>query len=300
MKLRNLLIFIHIHKMQSFTGIPSDDIISFLRANNISSSSDVHQNYLIAWNSLRSNIYQSVPSSISDWIIALNLATSNIHLPPITLLDILSMSDIDLQILTNQLGLPTLDKERFIRILRYSNALLDDISILENLPDDILFEILINLDCKSIALMCQISNKLDNFCQRNLDNLLRQNLTKTTGLNTYDYTQQQLINLCQSSSYIKNISAGYHYSLILTNTGQIYAFGRNEYGQLGLGDNIAKNAPTLIPTLNQIVQIAAGGDHSLVLSNTGQIYAFGANNYGQLGLGDNDNRDNPTEVMSIY
>src|SRR5436853_1359651 len=95
MKLRNLLIFIHIHKMQSFTGIPSDDIISFLRANNISSSSDVHQNYLIAWNSLRSNIYQSVPSSISDWIIALNLATSNIHLPPITLLDILSMSDID-------------------------------------------------------------------------------------------------------------------------------------------------------------------------------------------------------------
>jgi len=168
--------------MQSFTVIPSDDIMSFLQSNNISPSSNIQQNYLTAWNSLRSNIYQSVPSSISDWIIALNLATSNIHLPLMTLLDILSMSDIDLQILINQLGLPTLNKERFIRILRYSNALLDDMSILEALPDDILFEILVNLDCKSIALMCRLSNKLGNFCQRNLNNLLRQNLTKTTGL----------------------------------------------------------------------------------------------------------------------
>ena len=285
--------------MQSFTVIPPDDIISFLQTNNISSSSDIQQNYLIAWNSLRSNTYQSVPSSIADWIIALNLATSNIRLPPMTFLDILAMSDVDLQILTNQLTLPNLDKERLIRILRYSNALLDDMSMLENLPDDVLFEILVNLDCKSIVLMCRLSNKLDNFCQRNLDNLLRQNLSRITGLNTYDYTRQQLINLCQSSSYIKNISAGYHYSLILTNTGQIYAFGRNEYGQLGLGDNIAKNAPTLIPTLNQIVQIAAGGDHSLVLSNTGQIYAFGYNGDGQLGLGNNYHKNIPTLIPNL-
>ena len=89
--------------MQSFTVIPPADIISFLQTNNISSSSDIQQNYLIAWNSLRSNTYQSVPSSIADWIIALNLATSNIRLPPMTFLDILDMSDIDLQILTNQL-----------------------------------------------------------------------------------------------------------------------------------------------------------------------------------------------------
>src|SRR5437868_15161596 len=127
--------------MQSFTVIPSADIISFLQANNISSSSDIQQNYLIAWDRLRSNTYQSVPSSIADWIIALNLATSNIHLSPMTLLDILSMSDTDLQILANQLKLPTFDKERLIRILRYSNALVHDISMLENLPDDVLFEI---------------------------------------------------------------------------------------------------------------------------------------------------------------
>src|SRR5436853_94237 len=285
--------------MQSFTAIPSDDIIAFLQSNNISPSSDVQQNYLTAWDRLRSDDYRSTPSSIADWIIAINLATSNIHLPPMKFLDILAMSDIDLQILTNQLTLPTLDKERFIRILRYSNALLDDMSMLENLPDDVLFEILVKLDCKSIPLVCKSSSNLSHFCQRNLNNLLRQNLTKTTGLNTYDYNKEQLINLCQSSSYIKNMSTGDLHSLILTNTGQIYVFGSNEYGQLGLSDNIDKNVPTLIPNLNQIVQIAAGFYHSLALSDIGQIYAFGFNNFGQLGIGNNHQRNIPTLIPNL-
>ena len=209
------------------------------------------------------------------------------------------MSDIDLQILTNQLGLSTLDKERFIRILRYSNALLDDISILENLPDDILFEILVNLDCKSIALMCKLSSNLSNFCRRNLDNLLRQNLTRTTGLNIYDYTRQQLINLCQSSAYIKNISAGSFHSLILTNNGQIYAFGSNHDGQLGLDDNNDRNTPIMIANLINIKQIVAGSFYSLVLSNTKQIYAFGANEDGQLGLGDYNEKNIPTLIPNL-
>src|SRR5436853_624400 len=285
--------------MQSFTVIPTNDIISFLQANNIYSSSDIHQNYLIAWDLLRSNTYQSVPSSIADWVIAINLATSNIHLPPMKFLDILSMSDIDLQILISQLTLPNLDKERLIRILRYSDALLDDMSMLENLPDDVLFEILVNLDCKSIVLMCRLSNKLDNFCQRNLDNLLRQNLNRITGLNTYDYNRQQLINLCQSSPYIKNISAKHGHSLILTNTGQIYAFGANESGELGLGDDIDRNIPTLITNLINMIQIAAGVTHSLTLSNNRQIYAFGSNGFRQLGLGDKIKRNIPILIPNL-
>src|SRR5437870_5653543 len=159
--------------MQSITAIPSDDIVSFLQSNNIPLSSNVRQNYLTAWNLLRSNAYQSAPSSIADWIIASNLATSNIHLPSMKLLDILAMSDVNLTNLTTELTLPIIDKERFIHILRYSNALLDDISILENLPNDVIFTILTNLDCKSILLMCRLSSNLSNFCQRNLDNLLR-------------------------------------------------------------------------------------------------------------------------------
>src|SRR5438067_4101785 len=109
--------------MQSIIAIPSDDIVAFLRANNISLSSDVRQNYLNAWELIKSNAYEFAPSSISDWIIASNLATSNIELPSLKLLDILSTPDTNLIDLTNQLTLSTIDKGRIIRILRYSNKL---------------------------------------------------------------------------------------------------------------------------------------------------------------------------------
>lgn len=39
-------------------------------------------------------------------------------------------------------------------------------------------------------------------------------------------------------------------SLILDDKGKVYVFGWNDYGQLGLGNNVDRNVPTLIPNLN--------------------------------------------------
>jgi len=286
--------------MQSLTAIPPDDIKAFLQANNIPLSPNFHQNYLATWDLLRSNSYQSAPTSIVDWIIASNLATSNIHLPSIKLIDILITPDINLTDLAIQLNLPIVDKARLIRILRYSNALLDDISFLETLPDDTILTIFSNLDCKYFPLICQLSSKLSNFCQRRLDDFLRQSLNKTTGLITQNYDRKQLVNLCQSSSnFNKNISAGATHSLVRTDKGQVYAFGNNNSGQLGLGTVTDSNIPKLIPNLINILQISAGGKHSLALSNAGQIYAFGDNELGQLGLGDYIFKIIPTLIENL-
>src|SRR5205085_7808477 len=160
----------------------------------------------------------------------------------------------------------------------------DNMSFLENLPDDIIITILLNLDYKSIFLMCQLSCNLSNFCQRNLDNILRQSLSKIIDLKTNDYNRQQLLILYQSLCQHKNISAGNEHSLILSNISQIYAFGYNGHGQLGLGDYTDKNSPTLILNLNHIIQIASGFSHSLALSNAGQVYIFGYSGSEHLGL----------------
>ena len=92
------------------------------------------------------------------------------------------------------------------------------------------------------------------------------------------------------------MSAGYDHSLILTNDGQVYAFGNNEYGQLGVKGFIE------ISLLNicNISQISAGYKCSLALTDHGQVYGFGLNNCGQLGLHDYINRYIPTTIMSIY
>src|SRR5205085_3202572 len=166
------------------------------------------------------------------------------------------------------------------------------ISFLESLPDDIIQTIFSNLDCKSILLICRLSSNLLKFSQRHLDDLLRQSLSKTTGLQTKDYNRRRLLNLSRILPQSKNISAGISHSLILSNDGQTYIFRSNLEVKL---DNI----PTLIPNLTYMTQIAAGGNYSLTLSNTGQIYAFGINSYGELGLGDHEKKEIPTLIANL-
>ena len=100
-----------------------------------------------------------------------------------------------------------------------------------------------------------------------------------------------LVNLPWAAP-VAQIAAGDDFSLALTTGGQLYAFGDNEYGQLGNGTNNVTTARQPTPSLvglpaGRITQIAAGFDFSLALSSTGQVFAFGDNEYGQLGSPDN-------------
>ena len=99
---------------------------------------------------------------------------------------------------------------------------------------------------------------------------------------------------------IIQISAGGDHSLALSNDGKIYSFGKNNKGQLGLGNYTDINIPTLISKMsNNIIQISAGAKHSLCLSSSGKIYSFGKNKSGQLGLGDDDDRNIPTLIPNF-
>lgn len=91
------------------------------------------------------------------------------------------------------------------------------------------------------------------------------------------------------------ISATYHV-LALTNDGKVWVYEDNICGQLGLGDNGPRCAPTIIPGLDNIISIAAGNEYSLMISSDKKVYGCGRNNLGQLGLGDNKDRNIPTLI----
>lgn len=60
----------------------------------------------------------------------------------------------------------------------------------------------------------------------------------------------------------------------------VFAWGSNEYGQLGLGTfTDSKNQPEPILNLTGIpvLKVAAGCNHSFVLSLSGIIYGWGRN-----------------------
>jgi alpha-tubulin suppressor-like RCC1 family protein len=89
------------------------------------------------------------------------------------------------------------------------------------------------------------------------------------------------------------------HSLILKTDGSLWAFGDNQYGQLGDGTTIQRNFPTQILNTG-VAQVAAGRSFSLILKTDGSLYAFGRNDsiVGQLGDGTNVDKLVPTMIFS--
>jgi alpha-tubulin suppressor-like RCC1 family protein len=85
--------------------------------------------------------------------------------------------------------------------------------------------------------------------------------------------------------------------MALSATGNVYAWGRNEDGKLGLGDTQNRTEPTLIPGLPKISKIFCGGHHSMALSREKKLYGWGWNYHGNLALGPGQDTLSPVFMM---
>jgi alpha-tubulin suppressor-like RCC1 family protein len=98
------------------------------------------------------------------------------------------------------------------------------------------------------------------------------------------------------------VSAGYYYTVGRKSTNTIWTWGKNDYGQLGLGDSgnsTSRNTPTLIGSDSDWAKVIAGYYHAIGHKTTGTLWTWGYNNLGQLGLGDSGtgtNRNTPTQI----
>jgi len=97
------------------------------------------------------------------------------------------------------------------------------------------------------------------------------------------------------------IACGSGHVMALSSDGQLYAWGLNDYGQLGNGTT--ENAKTPQPiTVSGVAfaDISCGEKHSMALASDGELYTFGRNNLGQLGLaGITDDKLVPTKLNGI-
>ena len=85
------------------------------------------------------------------------------------------------------------------------------------------------------------------------------------------------------------LSAGVWHSLALCSDGTVVAWGKGEYGQLGLNTVTQTSVPTAVSVAGtalagkSVIAISASGFHSLALCADGTVVAWGSNDYGQLG-----------------
>ena len=101
---------------------------------------------------------------------------------------------------------------------------------------------------------------------------------------------------------VTQISAGDGYSLVMDSNDVVYAFGRNDKGQLGIGNTTNQSLPVLIKLSQQqkITSICAGYFHSMISNTSGQSWIFGENENNICSLvGDKDIGDKVTTPYLI-
>uniref|UniRef100_A0A671XN65 HECT and RLD domain containing E3 ubiquitin protein ligase 4 n=1 Tax=Sparus aurata TaxID=8175 RepID=A0A671XN65_SPAAU len=123
------------------------------------------------------------------------------------------------------------------------------------------------------------------------------------GLNNFEECVRVPRNIKSLSDVqIAQVACGYWHSHALSRGGQVFSWGQNRYGQLGLGINGQSiSTPQIIQSLQGIpfAQISAGGAHSFALTLSGAVFGWGRNKFGQLGLNDTNDRCFPALLKSL-
>lgn len=82
-------------------------------------------------------------------------------------------------------------------------------------------------------------------------------------------------------------------SFVVNDKGNVFAFGKNFKGSLGIeGEGDA--TPTPVPNLKNIVKMSMGTFHSLALDSSGQVWSAGLNKNGILGR---DSKETPITMF---
>ena len=95
------------------------------------------------------------------------------------------------------------------------------------------------------------------------------------------------------------IAAGTSNALVLLDNGDVYGWGLNSFGELGLGDQVARLTPTRITLARPAVAIAMGANFGLAALDDGRVFAWGTNGAGQLARVDRAASLVPVEVAGI-
>ena len=81
---------------------------------------------------------------------------------------------------------------------------------------------------------------------------------------------------------IKQVRCGDNFSLCVSEEGNVYSFGSNNIGQLGLNGTENRNFPHKIESLDNIEFVECGNSFTICKTLNNEVYSWGYNHYGQL------------------
>ncbi len=93
-----------------------------------------------------------------------------------------------------------------------------------------------------------------------------------------------------------NIQSGNGFVIAVKTDHTLWAWGRNDHGQLGDGSTDDRKDPVAVEADKRWLKAAAGGSHALAIDTDGKLWAWGSNRYGQLGDGSKTDRKRPVMI----
>lgn len=95
---------------------------------------------------------------------------------------------------------------------------------------------------------------------------------------------------------VRSVAAGGDFTVALKTDGTLWAWGGNDYGQLGNGTVVSAAQP--VQVLDQVTAVSAGDYHVAAIRADGTLWTWGDNLYGQLGDGTRDSVSAPHQVLA--
>nr|XP_060475623.1 E3 ubiquitin-protein ligase HERC2 [Panthera onca] len=107
----------------------------------------------------------------------------------------------------------------------------------------------------------------------------------------------------QAGKHVVHIACGSTYSAAITAEGELYTWGRGNYGRLGHGSSEDEAIPVLVAGLKglKVIDVACGsGDaQTLAVTENGQVWSWGDGDYGKLGRGGSDGCKTPKLIEKL-
>jgi alpha-tubulin suppressor-like RCC1 family protein len=98
------------------------------------------------------------------------------------------------------------------------------------------------------------------------------------------------------TAWLTLVVGGASSSFAIKTDGTFWAWGRNSFGNLGLGNSTNYSSPKQVGALTTWLSVAGGLQHTLATKSDGTIWAWGSSTYGQLGQGNTTSYNSPKQV----
>jgi alpha-tubulin suppressor-like RCC1 family protein len=119
------------------------------------------------------------------------------------------------------------------------------------------------------------------------------------GINQSPYNLSSPVQIGSLTNWSR-VAAGRNFCLAIKTDNTLWVWGRNNYGQLGLGDTVNRSSPVQVGSLTNWYQVRGGAaGHTIAIKTDGTLWSWGQNGNGQLGLNDTYGRSSPVQIGAL-